>query len=94
MEDFQEKKMFVYDKLATTDSFNEFVDKLPSDFDGFVFYSIRKDSIGQSSSNPTWGDFYKYSDNKLRYKGVCIFKHFDYDSPYAPYAEKLYSLLK
>jgi len=93
MDSFQEKEMYVYNNLTAQESFGDMLSQIPHDFDGFVFYTLKRDSIGLSAANPTWGDFYQYKDHEVYYKGVCVYKEMDYDFPYAPYCEKIWSLL-
>lgn len=60
-----------------------------------VFRSIRKDTIGQSSSNPTWGYVFNVREGKLKLNidGEGLYKEFDYDIPNAAYAEKISSII-
>jgi len=57
-----------------------------------VFREIQKDTIGRSGSSPTWGDVYYNNNGKLKYKGVALYKEYDYDFPKAAYSEKIYSI--
>lgn len=90
---FEEKEVYIYDSEKPTEPFGDFILKIPQNFDGYTFYRIRKDSVGKSGANPTWGDLYRYTNHELYYMGNCIYKEMDYDFPNAPYAEKLWSIL-
>lgn len=60
-----------------------------------VFKELRKDTIGKSSSNPTWGYVFNVREGKLKLNkdGEGLFKEFDYDAPQAAYAEKIISII-
>lgn len=60
-----------------------------------VFRKLRQDSVGQSSSNPTWGYVFNVRSGKLKLNidGEGLFKDFDYDNPNAAYAEKVASII-
>ena len=58
-----------------------------------VFKEIQKDTIGSSSSNPTWGYVYDNEDGNLTYKGIGLYKEYDYDFPNAACSEKIWSIL-
>ena len=58
-----------------------------------VFRKLRRDTVGRSSSNPTWGYAYNVKKGKLKFKGEGVYKEFDYDQPNAAYAEKIYSII-
>lgn len=58
-----------------------------------VFRKLVKDTIGLSSSNPTWGYAYKVKNGKMKFVGEGLYKEFDYDSPYAAYSEKIASIV-
>lgn len=90
---FEEKEMYLCNSKTSSETFSSFVVNIPPTFDGYVFSIIRRDSIGKSSTNPTWGDLYRYTNHELYYIGVCIYKEMDYDFPNAPYAEKMWSLI-
>lgn len=85
--------MYLYNSKTSSETFSSLVVNIPPSFDGYVFSVIRRDSIGKSSTNPTWGDLYRYTNHELYYVGVCIYKEMDYDFPNAPYAEKMWSLI-
>lgn len=85
--------MYLYDSETSSEPFSKFVVNIPPSFDGYVFSKICRDTIGLSSTNPTWGDLYRYNNQELYYIGICIYKEMDYDTPNAPYSEKMWSLL-
>lgn len=85
--------MYLYDSETSSEPFSKFVVNIPPYFDGYVFSKICRDTIGLSSTNPTWGDLYRYTNHELYYIGICIYKEMDYDTPNAPYSEKMWSLL-
>ncbi len=58
-----------------------------------VFREIQKDTIGKSGSCPTWGYVYQNKNGKLKYKGIGLYKEYDYDAPHAAYAEKVWSII-
>ena len=58
-----------------------------------LFREIQRDTIGKSSSNPTWGYAYSCRNGKLKYKGIGLYKEFDYDAPNASYSEKVWSII-
>lgn len=58
-----------------------------------LFRELQRDTIGKSGSNPTWGNIYCNKDGKLKYVGVALHKEYDYDFPYAAYAEKVWSIM-
>lgn len=60
-----------------------------------VFRKTRKDFVGKSSSNPTWGMVFNIRDGKLKLNidGDGLYKEFDYDNPNAAYAEKIASIM-
>lgn len=58
-----------------------------------LFREIQRDTIGKSSSNPTWGYTYYYNNGKLKYKGIGLYKEYDYDAPNAAYSEKVWSII-
>lgn len=93
MSNFEEKEMYLYDSETSSEPFSNLVVNIPSSFDGYVFSKICRDTIGLSSTNPTWGDLYRYTNHELYYIGICIYKEMDYDIPNAPYSEKMWSLL-
>lgn len=95
MGNFDDKKMIIYEKDSSKETFEEVVDGLSEDFDGYVFYSLFRDPIGNSGGNPTWGDlYYKGKDNsRVHFLTKCIYKCLDYDEMDGPYAEKLWSML-
>ena len=79
--------------------FGEFLENLGEDYTGLVFYEERKDTIGKSGGNPTWGYVYEYDgkeeDEIKRVKGIkeAIFKEVDFDYPNDAFGEKLYSMI-
>lgn len=58
-----------------------------------VFRKVRKDTIGKSASNPTWGYVYNVKKGKMKWKGEGLYKEFDYDAPNAAYCEKIASIM-
>lgn len=88
-----EKEMYICSPEDSSDAWNELIKTVPEDFDGYIFYKIRRDSIGKSGGDPTWGDVYKCNKNKISYCGKCVYKKLDYDYPKSAYAEKLWSLI-
>lgn len=58
-----------------------------------LFRELQRDTIGKSGSNPTWGYVYSKNNGKLKYEGVALHKEYDYDFPFAAYAEKVWSIL-
>lgn len=60
-----------------------------------VFRKLRRDSVGKSASNPTWGYVFNVRDEnlKLNIDSEGLYKEHDYDAPNAPYAEKLFSII-
>ena len=58
-----------------------------------VFKEIQRDTIGKSSANPTWGEVYEDEDGKKIYKGIGLYKEYDYDIPQAACSEKVWSIL-
>lgn len=60
-----------------------------------VFRKIRKDYVGQSSSNPTWGYVFNVRNGKLKLNidPDGLYKEYDYDTPNASYAEKISSIM-
>lgn len=60
-----------------------------------LFREIQKDTIGKSGSSPTWGYVYqnRNRNGKLKYKGIGLYKEYDYDAPHAAYAEKVWSII-
>lgn len=85
MSNFEEKEMYIYDSEISSESFSNLVVNIPPSFDGYVFSKICRDTIGLSSTNPTWGDLYRYTNHELYYIGICIYKEMDYDTPNAPW---------
>ena len=58
-----------------------------------VFRKLRKDTIGKSSTNPTWGYTYNVRKGKLKFIEEGLYKEYDYDSPNAAYSEKIASIM-
>ena len=60
-----------------------------------VFRKMRKDTVGKSASNPTWGLVFNVREGnlKLNIDKEGIFKEFDYDSPNGAYSEKILSII-
>lgn len=58
-----------------------------------LFREIQKDTIGKSGSSPTWGYVYLNKNGKPKYKGIGLYKEYDYDAPHAAYAEKVWSII-
>ena len=48
MKNFEEKDMYLYDSEKSVETFGDFITNISPDFDGFVFYKIRRDGIGKS----------------------------------------------
>ncbi len=92
----QDRPMKIYDKDAEEkkgNTFGAFLAKVPEDFDGYVFVKLFRDPQGNSGSNPTWGDYYRFRNGEMAKFGRGVYKSMDYDAPYAPFCEKLWSLL-
>ena len=58
-----------------------------------VFRKVAKDTVGLSSSNPTWGYAYKVKNGKMKFVGEGLYKEYDFDCPHAAYSEKLASIM-
>lgn len=58
-----------------------------------IFRKIQRDTIGRSSSNPTWGYAYSVENGGLKFKGEALYKEHDYDLPNAAYSEKVTSIM-
>ena len=60
-----------------------------------VFRKVRKDYVGKSSSNPTWGYVFNVRQGKLKLNidAEGLYKEYDYDAPNASYAEKIVSII-
>lgn len=58
-----------------------------------IFRKLRKDTVGQSSSNPTWGYAYNVKKGKMKFKAEGLYKEHDYDAPQASYSEKIASIM-
>lgn len=58
-----------------------------------LFRELQRDTIGKSGSNPTWGNIYSNKEGKLKYVGVALHKEYDYDFPFAAYAENVWSIM-
>lgn len=58
-----------------------------------IFRKIRRDAVGKSASNPTWGYAYEVQSRKMKWKGEGLYKEYDNDAPYASYAEKIASIV-
>lgn len=58
-----------------------------------LFRELQRDTIGKSGSSPTWGYVYSNHNGKLKYEGVALHKEYDYDIPFAAYAEKTWSIM-
>ena len=87
-------KMKIYDPDVQKVPFAAYMKELEKQkFNGFVFFKFYRDPVGNSGSNPTWGDLYEVIKGKEHYKGNCLYKEMDYDEPYASYCEKLWSIL-
>lgn len=62
--------------------------------DNDIVFKVKfRDTRGNSASNPVWGQVYDNSDRNLTYRGVGLYKEFDYDFPKAAEAEKLWSII-
>jgi len=57
-----------------------------------LFRELQKDTVGRSGANPTWGYVYTNVNKNLKYNGIALYKEFDYDFPFAAYAEKAWSI--
>lgn len=57
-----------------------------------LFRELQKDTIGRSSSSPTWGYVYSNENGQLKFKGIALHKEYDYDYPKAAYCEKIWSI--
>lgn len=71
---------------------------ISKDLEGFlkkemVFRKIRKDAIGKSASNPTWGYTYAIEKGKMKFKGDGLYKEYDCDAPRNAYSEKITSII-
>ncbi len=64
------------------------------DTNQILFRSTQKDIIGNSGSNPTWGNVFEKGENgETLYSGVGLYKEHDYDYPNNAYSEKIYSII-
>lgn len=92
----KDRPMKIYDREEEEkkgNTFGAFMTSIPEDFDGYIFLKLFRDPQGNSGSNPTWGDYYKYSKSEILKFGRGVYKSMDYDAPLASYCEKLWSLL-
>lgn len=58
-----------------------------------IFKQILRDTMGNSGSNPVWGHVYDNESEKLTYRGIGLYKEFDYDFPKGADAEKVWSII-
>lgn len=93
MDKLEIKNMYFHDSERQKDTFGDYILKIPTEFNGYVFRKLYRDPIGQSGGNPTWGELYQYKENEMYYICNCVFKEFDYDFPDNSYAEKIWSIL-
>lgn len=88
------KKPYKFKKYSLNEQsdFQSFLGTLSCD--GYlIFKELSRDTVGRSNSNPTWGYVYEYVDGELDFKGIGLHKEYDYDFPYAAYAEKVWSII-
>lgn len=68
--------------------------KNASDYD-VVFRKIRRDTVGKSASNPTWGLIFNVREGNLKLNILKegLYKEFDNDAPNGSYSEKILSII-
>ena len=75
-------------KISDTLDVNDF------NSDQILFRETQKDTIGNSGSNPTWGNvFVKNKNGEIAFVGVGLYKELDYDFPNNAYSEKIFSII-
>jgi len=76
-------------KKGEGDMFELFQNGIKTDI---LFCEIQKDTVGRSGSCPTWGEVYSNENGTIKFKGIALYKEYDYDFPYAAYGEKVWSI--
>ena len=88
------KEMLIYSKENNDITFDKFVEKINSDYNGLVFDKIIKDPIGKSGTNPTWGRVFGYKNGQLSQDyQVGLYKEYDWERPESAHAEKIWSII-
>lgn len=94
MNKYELKDILIYSKEKEDISFQEFIDRIPKDYNGLVFYKTVKDTIGRGGSSSVWGNVYLYNNGIISEDSkVALYKEPDVDRESSSYAEKLWSIL-